>query len=324
VRLARALDQMPATADALASGEVSAPAVGVLVRARQGCEEAFAEVEAVLLEAARDLPTAELRHAAAYWRQAADPAMAVDDEERRFERRALHASPALDGMCRVDGDLDPEGGQVVLTALRAQMDADGRDGRDLRTPPQRRADALVEICRRWLDGADRPDAGGERPHVVVTVDLETLERRAPGRSELADTGPITPEAARRWACDAAVSRVITDARSVPLDLGRRTRVVPAALRRAVIVRDRTCRLPGCDRPPSWCDAHHVRHWAEGGDTALGNLILLCRRHHRVVHRHGFRVEMIDGQPVFTRPDASTSAPRAGPGRMHRDAPIGAS
>ncbi len=143
------------------------------------------------------------------------------------------------------------------------------------------------------------------------VDLETLERRAPGRCELADVGPIPPEAARRWACDANVSRVITDARSVPLDLGRRTKVVPAALRRAVVARDGTCRFPGCDRPPGWCDAHHVRHWADGGETALGNLVLLCRPHHRLIHR-GFGVQMVDGRPVFSRPDGTAIGDRAPP------------
>jgi hypothetical protein len=91
--------------------------------------------------------------------------------------------------------------------------------------------------------------GGERPHVDVTIDLESLERRAGRRCELTDAGTIAPEATRRLACDARISRVICDARSVPLELGRTTKVVPAPLRRAVVVRDRGCRFPGCDRPP---------------------------------------------------------------------------
>jgi hypothetical protein len=208
-------------------------------------------------------------------------------------------------MVRVDGDLDPETGQELLTALRAVIDADSRaGGEDSRTPAQRRADALGEICRSYLARSDRPVVGGERPHVVVTVDLHTLLERAPGRCELADLGPITPECARRWACDARVSRVITGPGSVPLDLGRATTVVPAALRRALVVRDRHCTWPGCDRPASWCDAHHVVHWADGGRTSLDNVILLCRRHHGIVHR-GYRVVMThDQRPVFHRPDGT--------------------
>jgi hypothetical protein len=104
-----------------------------------------------------------------------------------------------------------------------------------------------------------------------------------------------------------------DARSEPLDVGRRSKVVPPAMRRAVIVRDRGCRFPGCDRPYTWCDAHHVAHWADGGPTAAQNLLLLCRPHHRLVHRPGrFRLELLDGKPVFRRPDGSVLEDRAPP------------
>ena len=115
---------------------------------------------------------------------------------------------------------------------------------------------------------------------------------------------LHPELVRRVACDASVSRVLTLGASEPLDVGRRTAVVPAPMRRAVVVRDVHCRFPGCDRPPPWCDAHHIRHWAHGGATALWNLVLMCRRHHRLVHEGSFRVEMREGQPWFGRADGS--------------------
>ena len=102
-------------------------------------------------------------------------------------------------------------------------------------------------------------------------------------------------------------------RSEPLDVGRRTPVVPAGMRRAVILRDRHCRFPGCDRPQTWCDAHHVIHWADGGPTALSNLVLLCRRHHRMLHEpRGFRLHLEDGRAVFRRPDGSVLEDRAPP------------
>jgi predicted restriction endonuclease len=108
-------------------------------------------------------------------------------------------------------------------------------------------------------------------------------------------------------------RVVMAGRSEPLDVGRRTPVVSAAMRRAVIVRDRVCRFPGCDRPHTWCDAHHVVHWADGGPTAVPNLLLLCRRHHRMVHRRGgFTLELFEGRPVFRRPDGSVLEDRAPP------------
>jgi predicted restriction endonuclease len=85
------------------------------------------------------------------------------------------------------------------------------------------------------------------------------------------------------------------------------------MRRAVVVRDRTCRFPGCERPHTWCDAHHLRHWADGGETSLANLLLLCRRHHRMVHRpRGFSLDLVDGAPVFRRPDGSHLEGRAPP------------
>jgi hypothetical protein len=146
--------------------------------------------------------------------------------------------------------------------------------------------------------------------VLVSVDLQALQAGG-GRAELQDAGPLTPEAARRIACDADLSRVITRGRSEPLEVGRRTPVVPPALRRAVAARDGGCRFPGCGRPQAWSDAHHVVHWADGGETSLSNLVLLCRPHHRLVHER-FGVEMVDGRPVFRRADGSVLEERAPP------------
>lgn len=171
---------MPATAKALAEGELSVSAVNMLMRAREAAPEPFAEAEGWLVESAREVSFDQLRRVEAYWRQAADPLAATEEEERRFEGRHLHASPTLDGMVRLDGDLDPETGQTVISALGAVMDAEARLGQtDLRTAPQRRADALGHECRAWLDRSDRPQVGGERPHVVVTV----LCDRAPPSEE---------------------------------------------------------------------------------------------------------------------------------------------
>jgi hypothetical protein len=312
VRLARALERMPLVAACLASGEIDPAAAGLLASARETCPEAFAELEATLVDAARSLGLADLRLVVERFRQAADMERAELAEQRRYERRGLYVSPTLDGMVRVDGDLDAETGQALISSLRAVMDAEVRasSGPDRRTPAQRRADALGEICRAWLDRSDRPAVAGERPHVVVTVDLDAL-RGLPGAAELRDAGTLTPEAARRLACDARVSRVITGPGSQPLEIGRSSRVVPPSLRRALDVRDRGCRFPGCGRPPGWCDAHHVVHWADGGETGLGNLVLLCRPHHRMIHR-GFRVSVVDGTPVFARPDGTPLADRAPP------------
>jgi len=119
--------------------------------------------------------------------------------------------------------------------------------------------------------------------MLLTVPWDTLQS---GQGVIdTETGPITAEAARRLACDATVSRVILDAGSVPLDLGRATRVIPPALRQALELRDQHCTHPGCDLPARFCDAHHHQHWADGGNTDLANLQLLCRHHHRQTHHH---------------------------------------
>ncbi len=282
VHLARQLHEMPLTAAALADGVIGLPAVRLLARAASAHPEVFAEHEKTLVDAARSLSARGFTAAVAYWRQALDWDESLREEQAMFERRRLHVSETIGGLVRIDGDLDRESGEVVMTALRSIEDPQARSG-DERTPPQRRADALVEICRSWLDGGRAPGSGVARPHLSVIVDLEALERRGPGRSETTRGTVLHPEAVRRLACDASVSRIVTDAESQPLDVGRTTRVIPAALRRALVVRDGGCIHEGCDRPPEWCDAHHIQHWADGGPTSLENLRLLCRRHHRIAH-----------------------------------------
>jgi Domain of unknown function (DUF222)/HNH endonuclease len=244
----------------------------------------------------------DLQRVAAQWRRLVEQERGED--ELRGSRR-LHASLTFGGMVRVDGDLDPEAGETLLTALRAVMDAEAKSGADdSRSPAQRRADALGEICRQWLDRSDRPSVGGERPHVTMTVSAEAL-RDVRASADLDHAGSVHPEVARRIACDASIVRVLMSGASEPLDVGRRTPVVSVAQRRAVLLRDGHCMFPGCDRPHAWCDAHYIVHWADGGPTSLHNLILLCRRHHTMLHeRGGFRLELEDGRPVFRRPDGS--------------------
>jgi hypothetical protein len=340
LRTAQALEHMPKSCEALNAGDLSMSAIRVLVGARDADPAAFAGAERLLVEAARAHSIADLSRVAAFWRQGVERDHRLQGDDALRKRRRLHASVSFMGMVRVDGDLDPETGETLLTALRAVLDAESRSRReeDDRNPAQRRADALGEICRQWLDRADRPTVAGERPHVTVTVGAEVLrgganttpgaptEATAPAAtsesattiefgktSELDHVGPVDPAVARLLACDASMMRVVMAGPSEPLDVGRRTPVVSPAIRRAVIVRDRHCGFPGCDRPQTWCDAHHVVHWADGGPTALGNLLLLCRRHHRLVHqRGGFRLELACNRPVFRRPDGSILEDRAPP------------
>ncbi|HSQ38154.1 MAG TPA: DUF222 domain-containing protein, partial [Acidimicrobiia bacterium] len=283
VQVARSLRSMPLTGEAFARGELSEPRVRLLASAHDFSPELFSRDESLLVSQARTLPSRLFPQALAHWRRLADADGALADTDRALERRRLHISATWGGMVRLDGDLDPESGATVITALGSLAEPQALDPEDRRSPAQRRADALVEICRRHLDSSDRPQVGGERPHLVVTVEAATLQGRG-GQVVDLETGPISLEAVRRLACDATVTPISTH-RDRVLEIGRRTRLIPSSVRRALNHRDGGCTHPGCDIPARWCDAHHLVHWAEGGPTALSNLRLLCRRHHREAHDH---------------------------------------
>jgi hypothetical protein len=278
-------DSLPETRAAFAAGDIGyahARVIAGTVDSSAACEESIAEAEPILVDAARDCDPMRLRRVAEHWRHMVDRDAFGADEADRFERRRLHMSETFEGMVVGDFAADPENGSLIRTTIEAF--ARPFPGSDARTPGQRRFDGLVEICRRVLDrGA--PLSGGERPHLAVVVPLDTLEgrTRAAGAEVSWVQQPVSGEAARRLACDAQVSRIITGPECQPLDAGRATRTIPPALRRAVIARDRHCVEEGCDRPPDWCEVHHRVHWIDGGETKLSNLELRCTPHHHDQH-----------------------------------------
>jgi hypothetical protein len=167
------------------------------------------------------------------------------------------------------------------------------------TLPERRADALVLMADTLLAGGPAGRRGGDRHQVVVHVDAVSL-RAAEGEPELADGTPLAPATARRLACDAAIVPLLERA-GRPLSVGRKTRSIPPALRRALESRDCGCRFPGCTNTCS-VDAHHIEHWADGGATSLDNLVQLCRHHHRLLHEGGYSVTKAGAGFAFRRPD----------------------
>jgi hypothetical protein len=305
LKTAQVLATVPEVKEAMSNGEVSASSVRVLTAAWESHPEAFEATGSMLVEAAKTKPIGDLRRTVEDWRHRQDQDKGMEEARKARERRRLDICPTASGRVRVGGELDPEGGEHVMTALQAMVDSEVKGGRmDLRTPKQLRADAMVELARRYLASGDRPAVGGERPHVTITMDVDVLKGMKEGTADLDHGGVVHQETARRLACDASVRRVVLGPRSEPLDVGRKTPVVPAALRRALIARDRGCRFSGCRRPPAWCEAHHIQHWAKGGETSLSNCVLLCARHHHLIHEEGFKVEITDAGPEFTRPDGS--------------------
>jgi hypothetical protein len=278
VRVARALHRGPlsGTAQALAAGELSYLHAAALTRSTQHLpSQTVAAAEPVLLEAARRLDPPRLRKVAGHLCEVADPQAAEQQALRRHDRRGLWVAPTFEGMVAIDGLLDPEAGETLLTALEPL--ARPSTAEDDRSAAQRNADALTELARRALEGGRLPQSGGVRPQVTVTVDLASLlgQPGLPG-GEGAWVGPLPAATARRLACDAAVTRVVVarqrhhgdgadpagdlaarlrtamallppalgGAPSEPLDVGRSTRVVSPAQRCSLAVRDGGCRFPG--------------------------------------------------------------------------------
>ena len=163
-------------------------------------------------------------------------------------------------------------------------------GRDVRTVVQRRADAFVQACALVAAQQRVPEelagVGNGCAQVVITMDYERL-REQTGHGMTLDGKPVTPSMVRRLACEGRIIPMVLGSDSQPLDVGREHRLATPAQVRALRQRDKGCCFPGCGRPPSWCQAHHLRHWPDGGPTDLNNLALLCQRHHTIVHRDGW-------------------------------------
>jgi len=291
VRAARALGEMPRTRMAFDRGDIDLVAVRRLAEAQKVNPEAFSEIEPTLVEAARDQEPRVFRRIVDLWSQNAAPEAAVDREDRLRERRRLSVSETFEGMWRIDGDLDPESGAIVKIALDSLTDRTHLDETDTRTPAQARADALTDLCRDHLDHGDTPVIGGEKPHLSIVVDIDAITGGDARFCEITDIDVLTTSrTARRHACDSSICRIVVDGDSEILDLGRRTRTISPALRRALVARDDGCVVGGCQVPARWTDAHHVIHWADGGPTALWNLVLLCRFHHTLVHEGKIQVK----------------------------------
>jgi hypothetical protein len=180
---------------------------------------------------------------------------------------------------------------VVETAIAAaSAGVPGAEEGPAPSGAQRRAEGLVDVCRWFLAHCDKPAAGSrQRPQVSVIVELSDLADDGPGR--LADGTPVPASTVSRLACDSLLHRIVMTGRSAILDYGSAVRTVSPALWAALVVRDGHCRHPGCDRPPSWCEAHHVQHFSKGGPTCLSNLVMACSRHHHLWHAQGWRLEL---------------------------------
>lgn len=305
VRVAHRLQELPAIHEAFSRGHLSYCKVRALTRA------ATPATEAGLLEIGLHATGAQLEKLVRCYSKALSATLGA--AQRAQEMRYLKWSWNEDGSLRLEAQLPADDAAVVVNALTALQELP-REGDEYVASPVAacRADALVALAKGAVAGAG---TSGGTPEVVVHVDAATLASdEVVERAELVDGPTLAPETVRRLGCDAAVVRIVErDGR--PLTVGRRTRTIPPALRRALRSRDDGCRFPGCTHR-NFLHAHHIQHWARGGPTTLENLVQLCSYHHRLVHEGGFRVERSGrGAVRFRRPDGRAIAPAPGCGSV---------
>jgi hypothetical protein len=298
---------------ALAEGELSEGHLRELTRAVSTLKLPDWSEE-FLVEAARSVEPKVVRQLADRIRDRVEQD-AVDelDEPSAEPVDVLYTRDLPGGRLEFWGELSAESG-ARFTAMVEPLATPRPEGPKDRA--HRLGEAFADVVSLASRSGDLPSEAGERPHISVTVDIGTL-RRGVGHAVLDGDLFLSAAQARRIACDAKVIPVVMGGDSEVLDLGRTKRTVSVAQRKALHARDRGCAFPGCSRPPKWCDAHHVKFWADGGATDLDNLILLCRAHHTLVHHSQWQITMGGGIPTFIPPRHVDPAQRPRQNLLHR-------
>jgi hypothetical protein len=326
VRVARALADLPKISEAFRKGEVSYSKVRAMTRVADPDNEDY------LLGIARHGTAYHVEGIVAKYRRA----KRLQDAESanfQYEMRTVDHYYDDDGALVLKARLPAEVGALVMKALDQAMDREFHAGEDVHaggpagpvpssptdvsaeTPEpdseparytygQRRADALAELAETYLAHGATDSSSADRYQVVVHVSESALKNlpdgnHTPTTSHMENAHHVSAETSRRLACDCSVLGLVENADGEPLSIGRKSRSIPPAIRRALRTRDKGCRFPGCTRT-AYLDGHHIHHWSDGGETSLDNLVLLCRHHHRLVHEGGFSCVKTDGGEVLFR------------------------
>jgi uncharacterized protein DUF222 len=293
VRLAVKLLQLPELAATFAAGDTSRSHVEVVARAytRDRAAE-LDEHQTALSFLARNATPEDLHKVVARLVDAIDGDGGAGNDDAIYEKRHVHSSQTMGGV-RGSWFLDGEGGTIVNAALDAHL-VTARMADDKRSLTQRRADALVDICRFSLAYGEHPPHAAKRrrgvPNLLVVADIRTFSEEyaqvvAELRAEYATGGRVSQAGIERLLCDSDVCRVLLDGPSEVLDLGRTTRTPSDSQFKALVVRDGHCQGKGCKVPWQFCQPHHSKWWTREGNTDLANLQLLCWHHHRETHKH---------------------------------------
>ena len=283
--VARQLHRLPQVEAAAEGGVIGFQQAAVIAESaeRLGAESLLPH-QPRLLAKAEELDPGRLRLEVKQVEIEVDADRVKRETEWLYRSRRLFVNTMRDGRVRLDGILDPEGGAVLKTALGAAMGPRTKD--ESRSEEQRRADGLVDLAKRALEGREFGQTGCQRPHLNVVVDLDG------GSAAIERLGPIAKETIDRLLCDCALS----------VNGSQERRTFSAPLRRSLAGRHRHCQWPGgCDRPAEWCDGHHLHHVAHGGKTIIANGVLLCGFHHRLVHEGGWQLVREGDQLVTVSP-----------------------
>ena len=292
VRVARALENLPQISAAMASGELSYSKAREITRVGNTANESY------LLSIAQHGTAAHVEKLVRAYRRCQE-AEELSREQRQRQNRRVTFRYDDDGSLILTCHLPAEVGALVLKALDIAVesvpvreDVPAGTSKEVVRFSARRADALARVAESFLAHDVLESPGTDRQQIVVHVAAETLRHRAAGCCEIEHGPSIAAESARRFACDASVVTLVEDEDGEPLNAGRKTRIISAPLRRLLTARDKGCRFPGCSNA-RYIDMHHIKHWANGGETRPSNLVSLCRFHHRAVHEGGFNVEILD-------------------------------
>ncbi|MCP2241606.1 HNH endonuclease signature motif containing protein [Lentzea aerocolonigenes] len=292
---------LPLTAEAVAEGALSIDHVAVVAEIMKTVP---AEHEARVVGYARDFEPHTVRTLGAKLAYS----LFQDDPEPRDPEPApppgnQHLMQWKNGRLEIRAKLDKVSGakyEALLDPLAKPRPTTADEGPDLRSREEREGDALAELVDLMLRADQLPEHGGEPVTLTLTMPYEDLANQV-GHATLDNGDRVPVEQVRELACNAGIIPMVLGGAGQPLNVGRKTRTFPAAIRRTLVTRDRGCAFPGCGRPPRQCDAHHIRHWANGGDTSVDNAVLLCRHHHTLIHQSEWDVKLVTGIPTFYAP-----------------------
>jgi Domain of unknown function (DUF222)/HNH endonuclease len=289
------LERLPESHQAVVDCEIGFAHLATMARTAEALGDRFDE--RVLVEKAKENSPGKFFYICHHARHAADPKTYAAEQAEQVEQRRLKLSTWMDGSLLISGQLDPVGGAALLSKIVPLARKSGAD--DYRSPERRNADALVELA----------SGGGSQAQIQVTSSIETLFALAGApAAEMEHSLPVSSKTIERLACDSGIARILLNSESLVIDVGRSKRVVSEPGRRALTARDGHCKWTHCERPASRSAAHHLVHWIHGGGSDLDNLILLCHRHHWMVHEGGWQIVRGDDGRIFTIPPMVTFGP----------------